>query len=101
MGGVWDVEVDDETLDDHDANGRVVSRRRLVQLHSDAEQPVTLIHELLHAVEVAMWEGEEELEETQVHNFARGLASILADNPDLTAWIVSKLQPVPRRARAG
>jgi len=100
MGGMWDLEVDDEASDDHDSLGRTVGRHRLVELASWAEQPVTLIHELLHVAEIAGWEGEEELEEAQIHVLARGLTAILADNPELTAWIVAKLQPVPRRARA-
>jgi hypothetical protein len=88
MGTEWTLEIDDARTDDGDADAKTFGRRQQVVLHSQAEEPVTLLHELVHVIEYSLGF---QLSHEVVEPIARGLTSILADNPKLVRYIVDSL----------
>jgi hypothetical protein len=88
LGTVWSVAHSPDLAAEEDSWGQCSRRTRTIVLDPIAEQPVTLLHELLHAIAHA--QGLEDLREEHIHGLARGLTAVLADNSALRRWL---LQP--------
>ena len=86
---------DDSGLDLSD--GYHDSRRcRIVISQDDSprNQPETLFHELLHAIDTAL---RLELSESQIHALSRGMWSTLASNLELRRYLFARLEDVRRK----
>lgn len=78
--------------------GEYDSERRHIRLNGDIGGDLereTLLHEVVHAVSLAM---DAELNERQVKVMARGLYSTLKDNPALARFLLLESEQTHRRA---
>lgn len=88
MGSTWSLELVRGLHDDAAAWGITTEKRRRIQLDTEAAEPVTVLHELLHAIEASL---DLNVDEATVQGLARGLVAVLADNPSLRAWLAEHL----------
>jgi hypothetical protein len=72
-----------------DSYGQMDSVSQLIQVetgHGAARTREVVLHEILHALWSSRNLGEQADEEAVVTGLARGLTSVMADNPRLRAW---------------
>jgi hypothetical protein len=86
-GRVWELEVRDGlNLDEERAGLTQFSRGRIV-LDTDAAQPRTMLHELMHAAEETL---ESDIPHDTIAALAAGLADALISRPVLAEWIAAR-----------
>lgn len=85
LGTDWTVEFSKDLEDDADEGKTLINRRRIL-LNQEADEPVTLLHELLHAIEFSL---NIELNHDHLHGVARCLTAVLRDNPPLARWLLN------------
>lgn len=86
-GRVWSLEEIDDLLVDEDKAGYVQASRGKIGLDTDAPQPRTLIHELMHAAEEGL---DTEIPHDTIAALAAGLADAMISRPILADWIAAR-----------
>lgn len=87
MGTTWKVEFSDTLQSDDDSWGNASARTRTITLDHIADEPVTFLHELIHAIEVGL---NMDLEEAEVQGIARGLIAVLHDNRSVRRYLLEQ-----------
>ena len=86
------IEFDTEILEALNLYGRCESKNLKIRINHDnpiSRQQLTLLHELIHAIDVEVFDGDDpiSLKETQVKALAMGLYQVMRQNPSLIKWI--------------